>query len=139
MNKIVVPTCVHVPVCCVLLLHLLFSGLVFQGVPIDFWWLFIFPIFRASTFSAFSFSRFYCCKCFFFGFCIYYFFGFPSWFPNDEWFFNRLKAFHFPLYFCFFNKVGGGADLHIEVQFLPSRPSPRSCCKHQTHTHTLEH
>ena len=54
MNHMVLATFVHVPVCCVLPLHLIFSGLVLQGVRIHLWWLFNFPIFRAPTFSPFS-------------------------------------------------------------------------------------
>ena len=57
MNAMVVPSCVQVPVCSVLPLHLSGGG-VFQGsppfVPSDFRWLLNFPIFRAPTFSAFS-------------------------------------------------------------------------------------
>ena len=132
MNKMMVPKYLHAPICCFLLRfptcdHSFFVVIQFSHFscshifPIfHFWfsmlhmafflWLFNFPIFRAPTFSPFSPFGLQCCTWLFFCFCKYHVSDFPKWFPNDQWFFNCVKASCFPLGFCFFNK-GGGAVL----------------------------
>ena len=129
-NKMMVPTYLHVPVCC-FLLHC------FQGVAIHSFVVIQFSYFLAPTFSPFSPFGFQCCTCLFylvviqfsnfscshifpivpfwfsmsfFCFCNYYVSEFPRWFPNDQWFFNCVKASLFPVGFCFFSR-GGGAHL----------------------------
>ena len=132
MNKMMVPTFLHVPICCFLqrcfprcrhsfLVVVQFSHfscshifpisplLVFNVAHVFFiWWFFNFPIFPAPTFSPFPPFGF---QCLFFCFCNYYVSDFPRWFPNDQWFFNCVKASLFPLGFCFFSKGGGRFDL----------------------------
>ena len=112
LKKMMVPTCVRVLVCCVLLLHLLFCGHVFQGVPIDFWWLFNFPILPAPGFFPSSPFGFQCCTRLFFGFCNYYVSRFPRWFLNHQWVFNCLKASISPLTFVFSIRVGGRGQIY---------------------------
>ena len=112
MNKMMVPTCVHLPVCCLLLLHLLFCALVFQGIAIDFWWLFYFPIFPAPTFSPFSAFGFHA-HVFFLVFVTTMFLVFQGGSPMINGFSIASRPPIFPLTFVFSTTGGGRADLQI--------------------------
>ena len=134
MNKMMVPTYLHVPICCFLLCcfpRCRHSFLVVVQFPhfscshifpiFHFWFsmlhmsfLFgaysIFPFFLLPHFPHFPLFGFQCL--FFVCFCNHYVSYFPRWFPNDQWFCNCVKASPFPLGFCFFCRGGGGgADL----------------------------
>ena len=106
MNEMMVPTYLHVPICCFvlccfprcghsfspffLLPHFPHFSLLFSMLHMSF--LFggysIFPLFLLPHFSHFSlFLVFYV-----FFFFDYYVSDFPRWFPNDQWFFNCVKA-----------------------------------------------
>ena len=133
MNNIMVPTYLHVPICFFLLCcfptcrHSFLVGIqflhfscphIFPFPPFSvfnvahvfcFGRYSIFPFFQVPHFLRFPLLVFNVAHIFFFsGFCNYYVSGFPRWFPNDQWFFNCVKASRFPLGFCFFNRGGGG-------------------------------
>ena len=100
----------HLHVCCFLLLHLFFCGVVFLGVAIHFSWLIIFLTFRAPTFSPFPPSGFRCCTCLLWDFVTTMFLAFQGGSPMI----NGLSIVSRPpiLLFTFvFTIRGGGAYL----------------------------
>ena len=96
-----------------------------------------FPFFLLPHFPHFPLLVFNVANVFFFGFCNFYVCGFSRWFPNDQWFFNCVKASRFPLRFCFFNR-GGGHISRFRRSFSQPPPlpkNPRTSSKHRTQTH----
>ena len=118
MNKMMVPTCLHVPICCFLLRW-------FPRFHHSFLVVIQFPHFFSShilPILPFWFSMLHMS---FFWFCNYYVSDFPRWFPNDQWFFNCFKASLFPLGFCFFSK-GGDIGFRHRFSQIPPPPSLRT-------------